>query len=88
MPTISMFYGILIRMYFAPGEHGPAHLHAYYGIDSAKFSIPEGELIAGSLSRKQIRLVQAWIELHQDELLADWALVMNGEQPFLVEPLR
>ena len=83
-----MFYGILIRMYFAPGEHGPAHLHAYFGSESAKFSILDGDLISGALSRKQVRLVQAWIALHQDELLADWALVMNGESPFPVEPLR
>lgn len=42
----------------------------------------------GALPRKQDRLVQAWIELHQEELLADWKLVMNGEVPFHVEPLR
>jgi len=75
-------------MYFAPGEHAPAHLHAYYGEESATFSIPDGELIVGQLPRKQTRLIQAWMELHQDDLLADWKLVMNGEQPFTIEPLR
>jgi len=64
MPTIAIFYGIDIRMFFAPGEHGPAHLHAYFENDSAKFSIPDGILLIGGLPRKQSRLVQAWIEIH------------------------
>ena len=30
MPTLSMFFGIIIRMYFAPKEHNPPHIHVYY----------------------------------------------------------
>jgi hypothetical protein len=68
---------------------GDAHyIHAYFGNETAKFSIPDGDLLAGQFPRKQTRLVQAWIELHQEELLADCSLVMNGENPFHVEPLR
>ncbi len=88
MPTISMFYGIIVRMYFAPGEHPPPHIHVYYGDSSATIDITNGELLAGELPRKQLRLVSAWTELHREELLADWALVMKGEPPFQIEPLR
>lgn len=88
MPTISMFYGIIIRLYFAPGEHNPPHFHAYYNEFSASFDIRTGETIQGDLPARQRKLVQAWIELHQDELAADWDLVMNGEEPFRIPPLQ
>jgi hypothetical protein len=87
MPTISMFYGIFIRMYFAPGEHPPAHFHVYYAEFKATFSIHSCEIIDGELPRKQTRLVQAWAELHQEELLRDWDLVMAGIEPFMIQPL-
>ena len=87
MPTISMFYGIIIRMYFAPGEHNPPHFHAYYNEYKASFSIDTLEIIEGNLPRKQTRLVQAWAELHIDELKADWELAMNGEPVYKIDPL-
>lgn len=87
MPSISMFYGIIIRMYFAPGEHNPPHFHAYYNEYKASFSIDTLELMEGDFPRKQTRLVQAWAELHQEELKADWALAMNGEVPYKIAPL-
>ena len=87
MPTISMFYGIIIRMYFAPGEHSPPHFHAYYNEFKASFDIETLEVIEGNLPRKQTRLVQAWAELHIDELRADWELAMNGEPVYKIEPL-
>ncbi len=87
MPTISMFYGIIIRMYFAPGEHNPPHFHAYYNEYKASFSIDTLEMIEGNLPRKQTRLVQAWAELHIDELKADWELAMNGEPVYKIDPL-
>jgi hypothetical protein len=88
MPTISMFYGIIVRMYFAPGEHNPPHFHAYYNEFKATFSIESLELLHGELPRRQLRLIQAWAELHQDELRADWRLAMNGEQPHGIQPLH
>ena len=87
MPTISMFYGIIIRMYFAPGEHNPPHFHAYYNEYKASFSLDSLEIVDGELPRKQKRLVQAWAELHIDELRADWALAANGEPVFKIDPL-
>jgi hypothetical protein len=88
MPTISMFYGIIIRIYFAPGEHNPPHVHAYYQEHKAVVDIRTCEVVDGSLPSRQKKLVLAWAELHQDELLADWNMVMNGEEPFKIEPLR
>jgi len=46
-----------------------------------------GEIFAGDLPRKQFRLVQAWIELHRDELMADWKLAVSGENPYKIAPL-
>ncbi len=88
MPTISMFYGIIVRMYFAPGEHNPPHFHAYYGEYKASVDIRTGEVVDGKLPPRQQKLVLAWAELHQEELLANWALVMNGENPFKIQPLQ
>jgi hypothetical protein len=88
MPTISMFYGIIIRMYFAPKEHNPPHIHAYYQEFKATFDVVSGELISGNFPPKQLKLVVAWIALHAEELMADWNLCQNGEEPFKIEPLR
>lgn len=88
MPTISMFYGIIIRMYFAPGEHNPPHFHAYYNEYKASVGINDCEIIEGDLPARQRKLVQAWAVLHQEELMADWHLVMSGEEPYKIHPLQ
>jgi hypothetical protein len=88
MPTISMFFGIIIRMYFAPKEHNPSHIHAYYQDYKTTIKISDGEIIEGQMPVRQLRLIQAWIEIHRDELLADWNLCQNGEKPFQIEPLN
>ncbi len=88
MPTISMFYGIIVRIYFAPGEHNPPHIHVYYNEYTAVLDITSCEITEGDLPSKQKKLALAWAELHKDELLADWNLVMNGEQPFKIQPLQ
>jgi hypothetical protein len=88
MPTISMFYGIIIRMSFAPGEHQPPHFHAYYNEFRATFVLDSLDVLTGELPRRQLRLVQAWAELHQDELRANWQLAMNGETPQRIQPLQ
>lgn len=88
MPTISMFYGIIIRMYYAPSEHPPPHFHVYYGEYRASVDIQTCEITQGKLPKKQSRLVIAWAELHQEELMANWTLLMNGEKPFNIKPLQ
>jgi len=83
-----MFYGIIIRMYCAPREHNPPHIHVYYQDDKATVNIVDNEIMDGHLPRKQLRLVQAWVELRKEELMADWELAQNGELPFKIDPLR
>jgi len=88
MPTISMFFGIIIRMYLGKAEHNPPHIHAYYQSYKAIFDIDSGDMTFGNLPPRQTRLVVAWIELHREELMADWALASQGELPFKIEPLH
>jgi hypothetical protein len=76
-------------MYWEANEpHHLPHFHAYYQNDVAVFRIEPVELIAGSLPRRQQRLVEAWAEMHQTELLTDWQRLHNGRTPLPIEPLR
>lgn len=89
MPILSMFYGIVIRMYFYDDrQHHVPHLHAEYAGSRAVFSLDNGDALAGELPAGKARLVQAWIEIHREELMADWALALNGEEVFKIEPLK
>ena len=88
MPTISMFYGIIVRMYCAPGEHNPPHIHVYYNEYRAIVNLNSCDITDGSFPNKQRKLVEAWTALHQEELLADWNLAQNGELPYKIEPLK
>lgn len=74
-------------MYYAPKEHNPPHIHAYYQEYSATFYINDSELIKGTIPRKQKKLIEAWIEIHKEDLMANWELCQNGEEPFKIEPL-
>lgn len=89
MPTISMFYGILVAMYVLDTDrHHHPHIHVRYNEFKAVIQIPDGELLDGDLPRKPMKLLQAWLELHRDELMADWYLASTGETPFKIDPLR
>ncbi len=89
MPELSRFFGIIIRMYSEAGmSHHVAHFHAYFGDEAAVFSIEPIELIAGSFPQKQRRLVEAWAELHQEELRADWQRLHSGRAAMPIEPLK
>jgi len=88
MPTISMFYGILIRMFFNDIErHRLPHIHAEYQGQVGTYAITDGALLAGGLPPNKHKLVVAWIEIHQDDLLADWELAVNGKKPFPIKGL-
>lgn len=86
MPAISMFFGIIIRMYNT-GEHNPPHFHASYQEHNAVFDL-EGRMIQGSMPRRQQRLIVAWAEIHKEELIANWELAMNEEPLFKIRPLK
>lgn len=89
MPTISMFYGILILMYYYDNKkHVQPHIHAEYGDDVASIAIDDGEILSGSLPLSKMKLVQAWIEIHKEDLMADWKLAVAGEPIFKIDPLR
>jgi hypothetical protein len=89
MPTISMFYGILISLLYEDNDrHHLPHFHARYQSFKAAIAIEDGRVLAGNLPPRQLKLVQAWVELHRDELIADWELAINGEEPFRIAPLQ
>ena len=89
MPVISMFYGIVVLMYYFDNrKHHQPHIHVQYSDEEAVISIPGGGLMEGSLRRAKLKLVQAWIEIHQDELMANWELAVNGQQVFKIDPLK
>ena len=76
-------------MYFFDDRwHGMPHVHAEYGGEQAVFNIENGDVLAGVLPLRKSRLVQAWIEIHREELLANWQLAVNGEDVFKIDPLR
>ena len=84
-----MFYGIIIRMFYLDNkQHHKPHFHAIYQENTAVIEIPSGNLLEGSLPGNKMKLVQAWLEIHQEELMANWELAVNGEQVFKIEPLR
>jgi hypothetical protein len=86
VPTISRFFGIAITMYF--DDHGFPHFHARHTTGEAKVRIDALEVIASTLERRQLRLVLAWAELHQDELAENWQRGRAGETLHEIEPLR
>ena len=89
MPLISSFYGVLIYLYWLDTrQHHLPHIHAMYAGDEAVFSIDSGDVLDGSLPRRQTRMVLAWIEIHREELDADWTLAASGTQPYKIEPTR
>ena len=84
-----MFYGIIVRMFFLDSkEHKLPHIHVEYQDEKAVVGIPGGELMAGSFPKAQLRLVQAWIEIHKDELMADWKLAVEGQSVFKIDALK
>lgn len=89
MPSISMFYGIVVYMYFMDNkQHHKPHIHAKYQGQEVVVSIPNGEVLDGDLPNQKMKLLQAWIVLHQDELMADWDLAVDGQHPYKIDPLR
>ena len=88
MPTLCMFLGILIKMNWKDiGQHSAPHFHAYYGDYEASFSL-DGDILAGSFSKKQAAFVRAWALIHEEELRVNWRLASAGEETFRIDPLR
>jgi hypothetical protein len=73
MPVISMFYGIIISMYY---------------LDTKQHHLPNRELLEGEFPNNKTKLVLAWIELRNEELMADWKLAVTGNKVFRIDPLK
>ena len=69
-------------------QHNLPHIHVEYQGENAVISIPDGDLLEGQIPPKKLKLVQAWIAIHEDELMADWTLAVKGEPIFKIDPLR
>lgn len=85
MPTISIFYGILIQMFWR--EHNPS-FHALYGEHEALIDIRELRVLRGSLPRRAMALVLEWAAEHRDELMEDWNLCSQLKHPKPIQPLK
>ena len=89
MAILSMFYGIIVSMYYVDNkQHHSPHIHISYQGKEAVVSIPDGALLEGDIKTNKMKLVAAWIEIHSDELMADWELALKGENVFRIEPLK
>ncbi|GMV50583.1 DUF4160 domain-containing protein [Nitrospirales bacterium NOB] len=86
MPTISEFFGIVIRMYYQ--DHAPAHFHAYYGEHNAVVEIETLQVREGRLPRRALSLVVEWAIEHREELLEDWRLAQAHQPLRPVAPLE
>ena len=88
MPTLSVFYGIIITMYRELGsKHSVPHFHAEYQGQEVAIDF-NGEIIEGDIPKKKLKLVTAWAEIHKEDLEANWKLSSEGREYFKIDPLR
>ena len=85
LPLVSEFYGIRIYMYWA--DHMPPHFHAEYGEFSVQIHIEDAVVLKGIFPGKQLKLVLAWCEVHQDELINNWKSAERNGSIVPIEPL-
>ena len=87
MPELSRFAGIVVKMqYRDTGQHNKPHVHVYFGEYTASVGL-DGEVLAGSLPAKQLRLLSGWLALHEEEVYAAWNKAVSGEAFTKVDPL-
>lgn len=86
MPTISMFRGIRVSLYW--NDHLPPHFHATYGGSEVLVSIEDLEVLEGKMPSKQLKMLLGWAAFHQEELRENWELARNQQELFTIEPLR
>ena len=88
MPELSRFAGIVIYMLFRDtGQHSKPHVHVYYGEYEAVVGI-DGELLAGSLPRRQLRMVIGWLAYHEEAAYAAWNQAVQGEHFEKIPPME
>ena len=85
MPYVSMFFGIIIRMFH--NEHNPPHFHAEYQGQRGLFDF-KGEVIKGNFKSKTAqKLIKEWALLHKEELELNWEKAVQGKQIDKIKPL-
>lgn len=85
MPTLSVFYGIIIQMFW--NDHAPPHFHALYGESEVLIDIRTLEVLEGGLPRRALALVLEWAQDHRGELMEDWELCARKQHPKKIAPL-
>lgn len=86
MPTISAFFGIVIRMYY--DDHAPPHFHAYYASQAAIIDIQSLNVLEGGLRRRALALVHEWAAQHREELMENWRAAELHEPLRNIDPLE
>ena len=88
MPILSLFYGLIVRMYREiSGKHHKSHIHVEYANEEVVIAL-DGEILEGSIPKSKMKLVEAWMEIHRDDLEANWKLLSQGEEYFKIDPLK
>lgn len=91
MPSISHFYGLVIWLYWDENksQHHKPHIHAEYAGKEVVVSIPDGEVLESDneFPVKKLRMVQTWIDIHAEELMANWNLALNHNEVFKIRGL-
>ena len=89
MATLSMFFGIIIKMNkeLLTKHHKP-HLHAMHAGKMASFDLETSDVLAGEMDKEDIDKVRGWMSIHRDELFANWKLLREEDTYFKIEPLR
>ena len=89
MPVISMFYGLIVSMYYLDTkQHKLPHIHVKYRENEGVYQIPEGILLEGNLPLNKEKLLLAWIEIHKEDLMSNWRLAVAGVKVFRIDPLK
>ena len=88
MPVLSTFFGIIVRMYReVGGKHNVPHIHAEYSGDEVVVAL-DGTVLEGEIPKNRMKLLEAWMVIHREDLEANWKLLTNGEQVFRIDPLK
>lgn len=88
MPVLSTFFGIIVRMYKENGgKHKMPHIHAEYSGDEVVVTL-DGEILEGGIPKSKMKLLDAWMVIHREDLEANWTLLSSGEQFFRIDPLK
>ena len=88
MPELCRFAGIIIKLLDNDTvQHNKPHVHVFYGEYEASVGV-DGELLAGALPVKQLRIVVGWLALHEEEVYAAWNKAVRGEPFEKIAPLE